>query len=399
MSGCERTAGKESSCESPLPNPSIHNPKPEIRNLLTLTRRVLRWYARHGRALPWRETRDPYAIWISEVMLQQTRVDTVIPYYRRFLFRFPTVQALAVAPLQEVLKAWENMGYYGRARNLYRAARIIAGEMGGTLPETVEELLRLPGIGRYTASAIGSIAFGKRVPALDGNVRRVVCRLFSIRTILSNPVTLKRIDEIARRLVPAKDPGAFNQGLMDVGATLCTPRSPNCGACPLTDLCLANRRGLQEALPVTARRAPPPHRDGLAALILDRQGRVLVVQRPPRGLLGGLWKLPGGDRRPDETFEEALKRTVREELGIRIEAGEELTSLHHTYTHFRMTLHAFSCRRRRGEPRALGCESFRWATPRVLQRLPLSRAYRKMLESLSFPLAPLHRGPLLASRG
>jgi A/G-specific adenine glycosylase len=347
-----------------------------------ITRRVLRWYSHYARSLPWRETSDPYAIWVSEVMLQQTRVDTVIPYYRRFLSRFPTVRDLAAASLQDVLKAWENMGYYGRARNLHRAAGIVAGEMGGTMPRTARELLRLPGIGRYTAAAISSIAFGRRVPALDGNGRRILCRLFRIRTLLSSPKTLKRIQGIAESLVPAKDPGSFNQGVMDIGAALCTPRSPKCGACPLAGLCLSAQQGLQESLPVKPTRPTLPHRDALAALLRDRQGRILIVQRPPRGLLGGLWKLPGGYRGPGETLEEALKRTVREELGIRINAGEELATLNHTFTHFRMTLHAFSCRRLRGIPLALGCEGLRWATPGVLERLPFSRVYRKMLESL-----------------
>lgn len=351
--------------------------------------RVLRWYTLHGRALPWRETKEPYAIWVSEVMLQQTRVDTVIPYYQRFLSRFPTVQNLTKASLQEVLKVWEGMGYYGRARNLHRAAGIVAKRMGGSLPRTVDGLLRLPGIGRYTATAIASIAFDKRVATVDGNVRRVLSRLFAIRTPLSDPATLKRIDEIAHSLVPARDPGSLNQGLMDIGATLCTPRNPSCGGCPVKGLCLAKQQGLEDSLPATRPNPPLPHRDVVAALIRDRQGRLLVVRRPPRGLLGGLWKFPGGDRGSDETLKEALKRTVRKELGIRVEAGPELASLEHAYTHFRMTLHAFRCHGRRGEPHTLGCEAFRWATPGVLARLPFSRAFRKMQEALSIsPLSP-----------
>lgn len=347
-----------------------------------ITRRILLWYAHHGRSLPWRQTRDPYAVWISEVMLQQTQVDTVIPYYERFLSRFPTVEALAKAPLRNVLKSWENMGYYSRARNLHKAARTIVTCMGGSLPEIREELLRLPGIGAYTASAILSFAFGQSVLAMDANVKRVLCRLFAVKQPLEDRPTLERIERLGKDLLPRKDSSPFNQGLMDFGSSICTPRRPRCTACFLRDDCLAFQRSIQNSLPVKRRRPPLRHRDMTAALICDQRGRFLVTQRPANGLLGGLWRFPGGERTGAETVAEAVERTVCEEAGVRARAVSQLGVIRHTFTHFRMRLHVFECMITGGLPRAVGCVRLRWAGPRALRSLPFGKADRKVLSLL-----------------
>lgn len=343
---------------------------------------VLRWYAEHQRDLPWRRTKNPYFIWVSEIMLQQTQVDTVLPYYKRFLSTFPTVQALADASLQEVLKVWENLGYYSRARHLHLAAKEIAARWGGHIPDTEETLLSLPGIGGYTAAAILSFAFGQKVATVDGNVRRVISRLFAIQEPLDQAHTLRRIAQLAEELVPKAHASPFNQGLMDLGATVCTPKNPSCTICPLQALCLAKKQGLEEMLPVRNKRSPLAHKDVTAGLIQDKRGRLLIVQRPPSGLLGGLWKFPGGAREPRESLENALKRTVREELGIRVDIQKALTAVKHAYTHFRITLHAYQCRLNGGRPKALGCQAWQWTPPSDLARFPFSKADRKIMEAM-----------------
>ena len=350
----------------------------------SIAKKILRWYERHQRDLPWRRTGDPYAVWVSEIMLQQTQVQTVLPFYRRFLAQFPTVQSLAAASMDEVLKAWENLGYYSRARHLHAAANEIVKHGKGLLPSTEEELRLLPGIGSYTAAAIASIAYGRKVPALDGNVRRVLCRLFAVQEPLDRHRTQGRLRRLAEELVPARDPGRFNQALMDLGATVCTPRKPACATCPLRNLCLAAIKGMVERLPAKNKPRSLPHKELTAAILLDRRGRVLVVQRPASGLLGGLWKFPGGTRNGTESLQECLKRAVREELGVAVRCGKELAVVHHGYTHFTMTLRAYRCSPRNGTPRTLKCRSLRWVMPEELHRFAFSRAERKVMEALSF---------------
>jgi A/G-specific adenine glycosylase len=347
-----------------------------------ITDKILTWYAQHRRDLPWRKTRNPYSIWISEIMLQQTQVETVIPYYKRFLSRFPTIRSLAGSSLDDVLKVWENLGYYSRARNLHAAAREIVTKGKGRIPKTLEELLSLPGLGPYTAAAILSFAFGQRIAAVDGNARRVICRLFAIRESVHLSKTQRRISALAADLVPEKDSASFNQGLMDLGASICSPKKPSCGLCPLGDLCQAFRKGIQDSLPVNKKRDPLPHKDITAGIIADAGGRLLIVQRPMTGLLGGLWKFPGGQRNPKEAIEDALERSAREELGIRIRVEKPMISVKHAYTHFRITLHAFHCKREAGRPRALTCLRWKWVPSSDLNRFPFSKADRKIIAAL-----------------
>jgi A/G-specific adenine glycosylase len=310
-------------------------------------------------------------------------VDTVIPYYHLFLNRFPTLESLAGAPFDRVLKTWENMGYYARARNLHRAAGIVMEEMGGEIPQSYDALLKLPGVGDYTASAILSIAFGQCFPTVDGNVKRVICRLFSIRDPLNLGATMRCIRKLASDLVPKKRPGLYNQGIMELGAVLCTPRKPSCRACPVSDLCSAHKEGFEERLPVTVKRPPLPHRQMTAAVISDKKGRLLMVRREAEGLLGGLWKFPGGEAVAGEDLKHALKRTVQEELGVEIRVTESLCSVRHAYTHFRITLHAFRCLLMSDRPKVESSKPWRWIAPGDLTLVPFSRADRKIIEAIS----------------
>ena len=312
-------------------------------------------------------------------MLQQTRVETVVPYYRRFLERFPTVETLARAPLGDVLKTWENLGYYARVRNLHKAAREIVERFGGRIPERLEEIIRLPGIGRYTAGAILSIAFGRAVPAVDGNVRRVISRLHAIEASVDDKEVRERIEGLVRIIVPTRDPGRFNQALMELGAVCCTPKSPACPACPLQNHCRARLQGLVHRLPVRGKKKTIPHREVVAAVIRDGEGRILIVQRPAHGLLGSLWKFPGGILAPPEGREEGLKRIVRDELGLGIDVGSPLAAVKHAYTHFRITLTAFSCTLREGSPAG---PPWRWADVVEIEGLPFSKADRRIARSI-----------------
>ncbi|HZG46726.1 MAG TPA: A/G-specific adenine glycosylase [Allosphingosinicella sp.] len=256
---------------------------------------LLSWYAVDKRALPWRavsgETPDPYRVWLSEVMLQQTTVAAVIPYFQKFTGRWPSVEALADADEEEVMTAWAGLGYYARARNLVACARTIVREHGGRFPDTEAELLKLPGIGRYTAAAIAAIAFGRRAVVVDGNVERVLSRLFAVKEPM--PAAKARIYELADSITPAAECGDFAQAMMDLGATVCTPRNPSCQSCPLASQCMARAEGEQERYPVKAAKGAKPRRQGYAYW-LQHEGHVLLVRRPAKGLLGGMLGLPTG---------------------------------------------------------------------------------------------------------
>jgi A/G-specific adenine glycosylase len=328
----------------------------------SVSTRLHKWAQNHLRDLPWRtEPRNPYHVWISEVMLQQTQVVTVAPYFARFVAAFPNVHALAAAPLDAVLKLWEGLGYYGRARNLHRAAQLVVTEHAGELPRTAQELMQLPGIGRYTAGAIASIAFGEKAPVLDGNVKRVLCRLFAIKTDPRTPATEKHLWQLAESLLPANRAGAFNEALMELGATVCTPRAPDCPHCPLAKQCQAFTQNIAEQLPVKAPRKTLPHYDVTAAVIRKR-GKLLIAQRPAEGMLGGLWEFPGGKCHAGETLAECLRREIQEELDIEINVGEKIVIVKHAYTHFRITLHAYECRHLKGRIRPVGVADWRWVT-------------------------------------
>ena len=316
-------------------------------------------------------------------MLQQTQVETVIPYYERFILKFPTVDKLAKAPLQQVLKVWENLGYYSRARNLHRAARVVMKEMHGVFPSSHDGLLRLPGIGPYIAGAILSIAFNKKVPAVDGNVKRVFSRLFLIREALDDAAVKRKIQDLAEEMVPEKDSALFNQGIMDLGASICRPKNPQCSICPIKRQCLAYENNLQDKLPIILKRRPIPHKEITAGIIFNKKKQLLIVQRPNHGLLAGLWKFPGGVRsEKDRDLTQALRRTIREEVGLNVRIGRSFQPIKHAYTHFKITLFAFRCARRSGDPRTLGCQNRKWIRRNELQRFPFSKVDRKIIEML-----------------
>lgn len=348
---------------------------------------LIAWYANHQRDLPWRRTSDPYAVWVSEIMLQQTRVAAAIPYYRRWLERFPDVAALARADLDEVLKLWEGLGYYSRARNLHKAARQVVGEHAGRLPDSVDALRTLPGIGRYTAGAIASIAFGLDEPVLDGNVVRVLSRVFRVEGDPRRPAVREEIWSLARGLIPTGLAGELNQAMMDLGATICRPRKPLCTTCPLHELCAARQAGIQHELPRKAPRQTTPHHT-IAAAVVRKRGRVLIDRRREDGLLGGLWEFPGGKQQEDETLEQTAAREVHEEVGVRIEVGEEIAVVNHAYSHFRITLHAFEAEWVSGRARAIHCDAVRWVWPSQLRRYAFPKANQAILDLLDPPATP-----------
>jgi A/G-specific adenine glycosylase len=367
----------------------------------SLSAALVAWSRRCARPLPWRGILDPapsragkitgasepvgaspYRIWVSEIMLQQTRVETVIPYYRRFVKKFPSLRSLSRAKAQSVLQAWEGLGYYSRARNLHRAAVKIQKESGGRLPRTAVEWEALPGVGRYTAAAIVSLAFDEPAAALDANARRILARVYAYR----RPVRGKRSEDdlsaLYHRARSRAVPGAFFQALMDLGQLLCTPKQPRCAACPIAGQCAARRRGIQDRLPIRARLAPPPHFDVTAAVIL-RAGRVLIAQRPEEKLLGGMWEFPGGKVERGESLPECLRRELKEELGVSVRVQEKIIAIKHAFSHFRITLHVFRCDQLRGRPKPAEAAAVRWARLRDLGAYPMGRADRIVADKIA----------------
>ncbi len=361
--------------------------------VVEIARRLADWHPDQQRDLPWRHApagqRAPYAVWISEIMAQQTRVETVVDYFNRWMERFPTVEALAAADQQEVLKLWEGLGYYARARNLHKAAQRVVAEFGGDLPRHRAQILGLPGIGEYTAGAILSIAFGQPEPILDGNVKRVLSRLWDIAQPISETETLKTLWALARQIAEAAPPGAagiVNEGLMELGATLCVPQNPRCLLCPLADLCAANANGTQNQRPVMPPKKQTPHYDVAAGVIWQGDpfaSKLLIAQRPQEGMLGGLWEFPGGKLEPDDAdLPACLRREIGEELGIEIAVGAPVTTVKHAYTHFRITLYAFHARASAGEPQAIGCADWRWIDLAEIANFPFPVTDQKIIAAL-----------------
>ena len=354
---------------------------PEGETPAGIQRRVRDWFTGAQRALPWRERYDPYGVWVAEIMLQQTQVETVRPYYERWMARFPDVAAVAAAPLEAVLKAWEGLGYYSRARNLQRAAQTIVSQHGGRLPDSLEALRALPGIGRYTAGAIVSIGYDRPAPLVDGNVGRVLGRLVALDEPARSPRGQRRLWALAEALVPARGPRDFNQGLMELGALVCRPVAPQCLLCPLRDCCAAAAQGRPEAYPPAAPRRERPLRRGAMVLLHDAAGRVLLRRRPPEGVWGGLWEPPWSERTRRESAAAAARRLLAE-LGLPLR-GRLLRAglLAHGLTHFQLEL---QCYRGRVEhtadaaaaPLPAACC---WADGERIAALPLARLGHKAL--------------------
>lgn len=382
--------------------PSSTDDRPVISVLPFATDALLDWFRANARPLPWRaEPREPYRVWLSEIMAQQTRVAAVIPYFERWLQRFPTVQALAAALLDDVLKAWEGLGYYSRARNLHRAARRVCDELGGQFPTDVAGLLTLPGVGRYTAGAIASLAFGRNAAVVDGNVRRVFARAFAL------PAAQSKDDDLwalAESLLPSGRAGVFNEALMELGATVCVPRNPKCTDCPLRTNCRAHALGAVEKFPERAPRMPTPERIVLTALVRHADGRLLLGQRPHDGLLGGLWEfvsseygptadsLPRaqrGERQPAPSAAGGpttnVEEIVLQRTGVRVsDVGEPFAEVRHAFTHFkvrRLLHHATAIHDAVGASNAY--VALHWVTPAEIDALALTRSDRRIAEMLA----------------
>lgn len=352
---------------------------PLLKRASAIAKALLQFYARQRRDLPWRKTKDPYRIWVSEVMLQQTQVKTTLPYYKRFLEKFPTIEALARAPLDDVLKLWEGLGYYARARNLHRSAQIVVRDYNRKIPSEREALLKLPGVGRYTAGAILSIAFERDEPALDANARRVLCRLFALRKDPRKPATEKLLESLCRQLIPTGQTGEFNQALMDLGSTICLPKRPSCLLCPLSPFCEARRRDLQQELPLTAPKRTKPHYE-VAVGVIWKENKIFIVRRPDDGLLGGLWEFPGGKRQENETLKRTLVREIAEETGMRVNQVRPLTVIERGYSHFTVTLHVFECQHLRHRPKSQ--RPWRWVELENLESFAFPAANKRILALL-----------------
>ena len=342
----------------------------------SLQTRLLAWYHKNKRTLPWRDHPDAYAVWVSEIMLQQTRVEAVIPYFERWMRLFPTVHALADASEHEVLNAWEGLGYYSRARNLHKAAKVVVSEHGGELPNELEKLIKLPGIGRYTAGAIASIAFGTDAPALDGNLKRVYARLFDVAEAVDSPRGEKLLWEVARGNLPKGRAGDFNQSLMDLGSAICLPKNPRCLLCPVMDLCKARENGTQELRPVRKPKKSVPHHVHAAGVIV-RRGKVLLARRPSKGLLGGMWEFPNGRVEGDPAG--ALAQALEAGYRLKVREKEALVVVQHAYTHFKVTVHAFRCELLEMS----AAPNLKWVSIEELAEYPMGKVDRRIAEAMA----------------
>ena len=369
-----------------VPAPAPVSPRSDATNVAhpspDLVPRLLAWFSASARPLPWRRDREPYHVWIAEVLLQQTRVAQAVPYYERFLERFPDLASLAASPLDPVLKTWQGAGYYARARHLHDAARTLVTAHEGRFPATVEGLEALPGVGPYIARAIASIAFGAPTIALEANGIRVAARWTLERGDVRSARVRDRLARALARLLNGRPAGPFNEAIMELGETICLPVRPRCELCPVARWCVAHR-SLSDpgTLPRRSRRSPRPHFRASVVVLADRHGRWLVQRRPPTGLLGGLWEFPGGKIEPGETAEGAARRELHEETGIRSRGLDPIGVVRHAYSHFTVELHVF--RGALARPAVGGLPAQRWIAPGELARLPVPKATEKVVRLLA----------------
>ncbi len=349
-----------------------------------MARQLQGWFRRHQRDLPWRRDRNPYRIWVSEVMLQQTQVATVIPYFERFLQAFPTIAALAAADEQEVLRLWEGLGYYRRARDLHRTARMLVAEHAGRFPNDPAQLRGLPGLGRYTANAVLSQAFDRRLPILEANSQRVLSRLFGRADDPRQGPARAWLWQAAEELLPARGAGEFNQALMELGALVCTPTAPRCGYCPLAARCVARQKGLQEVIPA---RTPPPAATRVqeAAVVVRRGDRVLLAQRPAEGRWAGLWEFPHGPLEEGEAHDAAARRLGPALTGLQIEVGPEILTVRHGITRYQVTLVCFEAEHVAGAFQSPFYVRGEWLHPADLAAYPVSSPQRRLAQALTTP--------------
>ena len=342
---------------------------------------LIGWYETNRRDLPWRKTTDPYHIWVSEVMLQQTQVDTVVPYYKKFLSQFKDIETLAAADSQAVLKAWEGLGYYARARNLHRAAGMVLNDYDGHIPDRWENFRRLPGVGDYIAAAVLSLAFGRPHSVVDGNVKRVLARLLAISEPVNQASAAKKFREFADPLLDQNRPDDYNQAIMELGAVVCKPRQPLCNRCPVQEFCRAFQADEVFSYPVKLKKpASPQYR--IAVGVVFKKGRVLITRRKPSGLLGGLWEFPGGKIKRGERPEHACTREIKEETSLVIKVDSHLSRVRHAYTHFKIVMDVFCCNFVSGKVRLKGPVDHRWIRVAQLDDFPFPKANHKFFDDL-----------------
>jgi A/G-specific adenine glycosylase len=345
---------------------------------------LLAWFAEHQRPLPWRKDYQPYQIWISEIMGQQTQMNRVVLYFQRWLERFPDIHALAAASEQDVFKAWEGLGYYSRARNLRKTAELLVDEQGGKLPDNETALLALPGIGPYTAAAILSIAFNRPVPLLDANVERVLCRLEDIAAPPKQAATKKRLLQLCTELLPPEEPRNFNQALMELGALVCTPKNPACATCPVQEYCRALAADTVSQRPL-AMKKPDKIEIVMACGIIEHEGLFYIQQRIEDDVWGSLWEFPGGRLEAGETPAQAAVREIAEETEFQVTDLRPFAVVTHCYTKHRITLHSFRCSLADGqvtEPVLHAASQFRWVTPAELEHFAFPSGHRQLIERM-----------------
>ncbi len=350
----------------------------EVQSLRT---ELIRWYLANKRDLPWRKTTHPYPIWVSEVMLQQTQVNTVLPYYSRFLKVFGSLDCFARADLQDVLKVWEGLGYYARARNFHRAAGIVLDRHGGIVPDTWDEFRQLPGVGDYIAAAVLSLAYNRAYPVVDGNVKRVLARLFMEDTPINASASMRIFKTSAGRLLAPRTPGTFNQAIMELGALVCKPQRPRCDGCPLQQSCAAYAADRVARYPKKQEKSPIPRFD-IAVGVVFKKGRVLITRRKAEGLLGGLWEFPGGKIKDKESTEQACVREIREETNLSVAVDFHLSRVKHAYTHFKIVMDVFCCAYVSGRVKLKGPVDHRWIKIDDLTAYPFPKANHKFFPEL-----------------
>lgn len=336
------------------------------------------WYHQTKRDLPFRGIDDPYKIWLSEVMLQQTQVATVIPYFKRWVQSFPTLESVAKADQEHVLKYWEGLGYYSRCRNFHKAAKIVVESFDGIVPDNYDEFRSLPGVGDYTAAAVLSIAFGQPLPVIDGNVKRVMSRVLGLKHLRKH--NLSRIQSRLKLEISPQKPGDFNQAMMELGARVCSPKNPGCGSCPISFTCKAFQLGSPESYPAQIKKSPIPHYEIVAGLIW-RNDSFYIQKRQEGGMLAGLWEFPGGKVEKDESLENALLRELKEECGASPKILKKIGTIKHAYTHFKITFHGFHCTEN-GMP-IHGNQQSKWIKPTDIEAHPFPKANHKLFSILN----------------